>query len=244
MNRREFITLLGGAAAWPLAARAQQPGKALIGYLALTSAGVDATLVAGFRRGLSQTGYIEGQNVAIEYRFAQSHFDRLPALAEELVRLKPSVIFAIGPPSVRALKGHTATIPVVFFMGEDPVKEGLVASLNRPGANITGFSGFTNLLFPKRLQLLNEVVPKPAALALLVNPDNPNAEPDSRDAQAAAGARVTRSDGKQRARNRRSFRGSCSPERRWVDGRRRRTFLGPERPNFCARDTGRNARDL
>ena len=188
MNRREFITLLGGAAAWPLAARAQQPGKALIGYLALTSAGVDATLVAGFRRGLSQTGYIEGQNVAIEYRFAASHFDRLPALAEELVRLKPSVIFAIGPPSVRALKGHTATIPVVFFMGEDPVKEGLVASLNRPGANITGFSGFTNLLFPKRLQLLNEVVPKPAALALLVNPDNPNAEPDSRDAQAAAAA--------------------------------------------------------
>jgi putative ABC transport system substrate-binding protein len=142
--------------------------------------------LVGLKEGLSQTGYIEGQNVTIEYRFAEGRFDRLPALAEDLVRRKPSVIFAIGPPSVRALKAHTATIPIVFFMGEDPVKEGLVASFNRPGANITGFSGFTNLLFPKRLQLLNEIVPRPAALALVVNSDNPNAEPDSRDAQAAA----------------------------------------------------------
>jgi putative ABC transport system substrate-binding protein len=187
MRRRDFITLLGGSAAWPLAARAQQP-VLLVGYLSLNSADADAVRVSALKQGLSETGYVEGRNIAIEYRFAEAKYDRLSTLASDLVGRKPSVVFAVGPPSVRAIKAHTATIPVVFFMGEDPVKEGLVASLNRPGGNITGFSGFTNVLFPKRLQLLNEIVPRPAALALLVNPDNPNAEPDSRDAQAAAAA--------------------------------------------------------
>jgi putative tryptophan/tyrosine transport system substrate-binding protein len=135
---------------------------------------------------LSETGFVESQNVAIEYRYAAGQYDRLPTLAEDLVRRKPTTLMAGGPPSVRALKAHTATIPIVFHMGEDPIKEGFVASLNRPGGNVTGISGFTNLLFLKRLQLLHEIVPGSAPLALLVNPNNPNAEPDSQDARAGA----------------------------------------------------------
>jgi putative ABC transport system substrate-binding protein len=189
MRRREFITLLGGAAACPVAAKAQQPAMPMVGYLSLNPARAEGlSRVPGFKQGLSQTGYVEGQNVTIEFRYMAGQFDRLPELAEELVRRKPAAIMAGGPPSVRALKGRTATIPIVFHMGEDPVKEGLVASFNRPGGNITGVSSFQNLLFPKRLQLLHEIVPRPATLALLVNPDNPNAEPDSQDARTAAAA--------------------------------------------------------
>jgi putative ABC transport system substrate-binding protein len=188
MRRRDFITLLGGAAAaWPLAARAQQAAVPLVGYIALrTAAAEGSSRVLGFKQGLSQTGYAEGQNVAIEYRYAGGEFDRLPALAEDLVRRRPAALMAVGPPSVRALKARTATIPIVFQMGEDPVKEGLVASFNRPGENITGLSSFQNLLFPKRLQLLHEIVPRPAALAFLANPNNPNAEPDLQDTRTAA----------------------------------------------------------
>jgi putative ABC transport system substrate-binding protein len=186
IQRREFITLLGGAAAWPITARAQQPPTPVVGYLALASATSSAQLVAAFKRGLSEAGFVEGKNITIEYGYTENQFDRLPALAADLVRRRPAVIFAAGPPSVRALKAQSTTIPVVFRMGEDPVKEGLVASFNRPGGNITGVSYFTNQLFSKRLQLLHEIVPKPAPLALLVNPDNPNAEPDSEDARAAA----------------------------------------------------------
>jgi putative tryptophan/tyrosine transport system substrate-binding protein len=188
MRRRKFLTLLGGAAAaWPLAGRTQQSAMPMIGYLSFGAATVLGPRVAAFKQGLSEAGYVEGQNVAIEYRFfAQDQFDHLPVLAADLVRRKPAAIFANGPASIRVLKGQTTTIPIVFSMGEDPVKEGLVASLNRPGGNITGFSGFSNLLFPKRLQLLHEIVPRPAPLALLVNTDNPNAEPDSRDTRTAA----------------------------------------------------------
>ena len=186
MKRREFIALLGAAAASPLAARAQQGAMPVAGYLTLGSATAAVPRVTAFKQGLSETGYVEGRNVAIEYRYAENQFDRLPALAADLVRQKPAVIFALGPPSVRAVKAHTATIPVVFVAGEDPVKEGLVASLNRPGGNVTGVSFFTNLLIAKRLQLLNEIVLRPVALALLVNPNNPNAEPDSQDAREAA----------------------------------------------------------
>jgi putative ABC transport system substrate-binding protein len=189
LQRRDFMTLLGGATAWPVVARAQQPVLPLVGYLALNTAEADGlSRVPGFKQGLGQTGYVEGQNVTIEYRYIEGHFDRLPALARDLVRRKPAAIMASGPPSVRALKAATATIPIVFAMGEDPVKEGLVASFNRPGENITGVSSFQNLLFPKRMQLLHEIVPRPAALALLVNPSNPNAEPDSQDARTAARA--------------------------------------------------------
>jgi putative tryptophan/tyrosine transport system substrate-binding protein len=186
IRRREFIAALGVAAAWPLAARAQQSAMPVVGYLNITAASSDAPYTAAFKQGLSETGYVEGKNVAIEYRYTEHQFDRLSALAADLIRRRPAVIYAGGPPSVRALKAQSATIAIVFVMGEDPVKEGLVASLNRPGGNVTGVSFFTNQLFPKRLQLLHEIVPKPAPLALLVNSDNPNAEPDAEDARAAA----------------------------------------------------------
>ena len=187
MRRRKFIALVGGAATWPIAARGQLPASPLVGYLSLFSAAVEAlSRVPGFKEGLNQIGYVEGRNLAIEYRYASSQFDRLPTLAADLVGRNPSAILAVGPPSVRAIEASAATIPIVFTMGEDPVKEGLVASLNRPGGNITGVCSFTNLLFSKRVQLLNEIVPKPAPLALLVNQNNPNAEPDSQDAREAA----------------------------------------------------------
>jgi putative tryptophan/tyrosine transport system substrate-binding protein len=189
MRRREFISLLGGAAAaWPLAARAQQNAVPVIGLLSI---GLSATWVAplaAFRQGLAETGYIEGRNIAIEYRWAEGQFERMPMMAADLVRRKVAVIFANGPPSVLAAKAQTTSIPIIFSMGEDPVKEGIVASFNRPGGNVTGFTWFTNLLFGKRLGLLREIAPKAAGFALLVNPNNPNAEPDSKDAQAAADA--------------------------------------------------------
>ena len=188
MRRREFITLLGGAAAMPLAARAQQSAMPVIGFLNSGYARSWGPMVAGFRQGLGETGFVEGQNVSTEYRWAEGQFERIPTLAADLVQRRVAVIFAAGPPSVRALKTLTTTIPIVFSMGEDPVKEGLVASLNRPGGNITGFSYFANLLFGKKLGLLHEFVPKDAAFGLLVNPENPNVEPDTKDAQIAAEA--------------------------------------------------------
>jgi putative ABC transport system substrate-binding protein len=137
---------------------------------------------------LNETGYIEGRNVSIEYRWPDGQFDRLPALAADLVRRQVTAIFAEGPPAVLAIKEQTAIIPIVFVMGEDPVKEGLVASVNRPGGNVTGFSSFLNRLGAKKLQLLGDAIPKAQVLALLVNPMNPNAEPDAKDVQMAAAA--------------------------------------------------------
>ena len=189
MNRREFITIVGGAAAaWPLTSRAQQSTMPVIGFLAVSSAAGDVLSLGGFKQGLSEAGFIEGRNVTVEYRWAESQFDRLPALAADLVRRQVSVIFANGPPSVTATKAATTSIPIVFSMGEDPVKEGLVASMSRPGGNITGFSTFTNQLFAKRLGLLKDAVPAASTFALLVNPNNPNAEPDAKDAATAASA--------------------------------------------------------
>src|ERR1700730_16899151 len=188
MRRRDFITLIASSIALPFASQAQQAAMPVIGFLDLGSAAGSAVKVAGLKRGLSETGYVEGQNVASEYPLPEGQFDRLSALAADLVRRRVAAIFTIGPPSVRAANAQTATIPIVFAIGEDPVKEGLVASLNRPGGNITGVTYFSNLLFAKRLQLLHEFVPAAAALALLVNPKNPNAEPDAREAQAAADA--------------------------------------------------------
>jgi putative ABC transport system substrate-binding protein len=184
MKRRTFITALGGAAAWPVVARGQQQvPPVVVGFL-----GGNALRVDGFRRGLREAGYVENQNVAIEYRWPEGKFDRLPALAADLVQRRVAAILTIGPPAVRALRMQSATIPIVFAMGEDPVKEGLVASLSRPGGNTTGVTYFSNLLFAKRLQLLNEVVPTASALALIVNQKNPTAEPDTKEAQAAADA--------------------------------------------------------
>jgi putative ABC transport system substrate-binding protein len=189
MKRREFITLLGGAAAWPLAARAQQPALPVIGFLVSGSAEGYADSMAGIRQGLSASGYFEGRTVAIEYRFADEHFDRLPALAADLVRQRVAVIFATGSvlPALAA-KAATTTIPIVFANGSDPVALGLVTSLNRPGGNATGVSLLGTELTSKRLELLREVVPKAAVIALLVNPSNPNAESAIANAQAAARA--------------------------------------------------------
>jgi ABC-type uncharacterized transport system substrate-binding protein len=188
MRRREFITLLGGAVAtWPLVARAQQQSMPVIGYLATTSPGPSAHTVAAFREGLNDTGYIEGQNVAIEYRWAESQNDRLPALAAELVRHQVAVIATTGGPgSALAAKAATTTIPIVFNSGSDPIKFGLVASLNRPGGNVTGVYMFASAMEAKRLGLLHELVPTAAMIAGLVNPTYPNAEVQSNEVQEAA----------------------------------------------------------
>jgi len=187
IERRAFISLLGGAAAWPLAARAQQPTMPVVGFLCSGSLGPIVELVAAFRRGLAQTGYVERQNVAIEYRFAEGHYERLPALAADLVSRRVAVVTSVGGTVVaRAAKTATTTIPIVFLIGDDPVKEGLVSSFNRLEGNITGISQIAGELGAKRLELLHELSPSATTIAFLVNPNNPNVETDSKQIEAAA----------------------------------------------------------
>jgi putative ABC transport system substrate-binding protein len=187
MKRRAFIVLVSGAAVFaPCVARAQQP-MPVIGFIGVTSLEEWKRNVDAFHQGLKESGFIEGRNVSIEYRWAEGRYERLPAMVADLVGRKVNVIVAIAPPAALAVKAGNPTIPTVFFMGSDPVQFGLVASLNRPGGNITGVSMLANIVGPKRLQLLREVVPAAATYALLVNPANQNAEPDAREMQTAAG---------------------------------------------------------
>jgi ABC-type uncharacterized transport system substrate-binding protein len=187
-SRREVITLLGGAAAaWPLAARAQQSAMPVIGYLGAGSPAPAASTLAIFRQALAEAGYVEGRNVAIEYRFAEGKYDRLPALAAELVRRQVAAIVAVPTPAALAAKAATTTIPIVFAAAEDPVKIGLVANLARPGGNATGASILFAELGPKQLGLLRELVPTAARIGLLINPSNVNAE-DLTKGLTAAGA--------------------------------------------------------
>jgi putative tryptophan/tyrosine transport system substrate-binding protein len=211
MRRREFNILLGGAATastvWPSTLSAQQKATPAIGYLYGGVAGYSSPDVAAFRRGLDETGYVEGQNVAIEYRWAEGNYDRLPSLAADLVSRKVDVIAAIGVTSVvRAAKDATSTIPIVFISGGDPVAQGLVASLSRPGGNVTGVSILVADLGPKRLELLSELVPQAKAIALLRNPTSSGSERATRDVQEAArakGGAAPSLGGQQRKRDRR-----------------------------------------
>jgi putative ABC transport system substrate-binding protein len=187
MKRREFITLLGGAvASWPIAAYAQQPAMPVIGYLSALSEAQAPHMLAAFRRGLSEVGFTEGRNIAIEFRWAEGRFDRLPAMAAELVRRPVDLLLAQSPPAALAAKATTTTIPIVFVVGFDPIASGLVASLNRPGGNATGVTLMSLPIGEKRLELLREVAPKSSVIAMLVNPLTPDAVPEIRSVQAAA----------------------------------------------------------
>ena len=189
MRRREFIAYIGGAAAWPLAARAQQPGMPVVGFLNPGLPEPSSFLVVAFREGLEKEGYVEGQNVTVEYRWASGHYNELQTLASDLVRRHAVAIAATGGSvSAQAAKAATATIPLVFNVGEDPIKLGLVASFNRPGGNITGVNTLSPRLESKRLGLLRELVPQAAIVAVLLNPSNPDADLQRRDIQAAASA--------------------------------------------------------
>ena len=190
MRRREFVSLLGGAAAaWPLAARAQQPAMPVIGYLSGFSPTAFPPLLASFLEGLNAAGYVEGRNVAIEYRWAASQYDKLPGLAADLARRNVAVIVATGvTASPVAAKGATTTIPIVFLTGGDPVKLGFVSSFNRPDGNLTGVTWLSNTIAAKRLELLRELLPRATTIGLLVNPANPNTSSETMDVQAGARA--------------------------------------------------------
>jgi putative ABC transport system substrate-binding protein len=186
MRRREFIVGLGSAAAWPLAARAQQQAVPVVGFLLPQSADGDyKTITVPFLQGLKESGYVEGQNVAVEYRWAENQFDRLPALAADLVRRRVAVIVVGGTPAALAAKAATMTIPIVFASGADPVALGLVASLNRPGANVTGIAVLAAELAPKQLQLLRELIPNAARFGVLADPAVQATPPTIADLQAA-----------------------------------------------------------
>ena len=188
MKRREFITLIGAATTWSVAARAQQPAMPVVGLLRSSSSFANvAHLVAAFRQGLKEAGFVEGQNVAIEFRFADDQLDRLPALVADLIRWPVAVIVGNQISAIPA-KAATTTVPIVFVGGSDPVQDGLVASLNRPGGNVTGVVFFAGMLGAKRLELLRQLVPKATTIGMLVNPNAPDTEVERRDVQAAAQA--------------------------------------------------------
>ena len=186
MKRWEFLCVLGGAAAWPITARAQKPALPVIGYLGSSSFGSSENQIAGFRRGLEEASWTEGKNVTIEYRWSDGQYDRLPAMAAELASLPVAVILASGLPA--ALAAKNSNVPMVFVMGADPVTSGLVAGLNRPSGNITGISQFYGALGGKRLEMLREIVPGASVVAVLTNPNNPNSQTHLTDVQTVARA--------------------------------------------------------
>ena len=189
MRRREFIILLGGAAAWPVGAQGQQPAMPVVGFLNGAVAENYAKFTSEFRRGLNEMGFIEGQNVVVEYRWAEGHYERLPELAADLIRRRVAVIAATSTPAALVAKKATTTIPIVFTTGSDPVELGLVTNIARPGGNVTGATQLNMELGPKRLELMHQLLPKATVIALVVNPTNPRvAEIQSRDAQEAARA--------------------------------------------------------
>jgi len=188
MRRRDFIkAVAGSAASWPLGARAQQPATPIVGFLRSTSLAPFQNLVVAFGQGLKEAGFVEGQNVAIEYRYADNQIDRLPVLVADLIRL-PAAVIVVNSGAAFAAKAATTTVPIVLAAGDDPVKDGLVASLNRPGGNITGVTWLASLIGAKRLELLRQVVPKATTIAMLVDPNAPETEPEQKDVQAAARA--------------------------------------------------------
>jgi putative tryptophan/tyrosine transport system substrate-binding protein len=188
MNRREFVSIFGGAAAlWPLATRAQQPAMPVVGFLRSTSFVAEAHFVTAFRQGLSDMGFVEGRNVAIEFRWADNQVDRLPDLVADLLRRQVAVIVA-NSPAARVAKAATATVPIVFTSGSDPAKDGLVVSLNRPGGNVTGAVFFGGLLVGKRLELLRQVVPNATMIGMLAGPNSPETEAERTELPAAAQA--------------------------------------------------------
>jgi putative ABC transport system substrate-binding protein len=188
MRRREFIAGLGATVAWPLVGRAQQAGVPVIGYLGSSSLSASAGQLAGFRQGIKEATFVEGGNVAIEYHWSEGNYERLPAMAVELARRQVALILASGLPAALAAKAATATIPIVFVMGADPVTSGVVSSFNRPGGNVTGVSQFYGALGGKRLELLREIVPAATTVAVLTNPNNPNSQSHLTDVQAVARA--------------------------------------------------------
>jgi putative ABC transport system substrate-binding protein len=187
MRRREFLGVLGGAAAWPFAARAQQAALPVVGFVRSASLADATHLVTAFRQGLKEAGFVEGQNVAIEYRYADNQIDQLPVLVAELIR-RPVAVIVGNNIAAPVAKAATSTIPIVFVSGGDPVVDGHVASLNRPGGNVTGVVFISGVLGPKRLELLRQLVPKATTIGLLVSPINPNTEAERRDVQTAAQA--------------------------------------------------------
>jgi ABC-type uncharacterized transport system substrate-binding protein len=248
MRRRELMLVLGGAMIAGRALRAQQKAMAVIGVLGSGSPGPwAAPLFTAFRQGLSETGYVEGQNLAIEYRWANGRYDRLPALAAELVGSRVDVIVTYGASAIKTAKSATSTIPIVFFGGGDPVASGLVASLSRPGGNLTGVSIMAPELNPKRLDLLSELVPQAGVIALLANPNNSTAERTIRDLQEAGrakGAAPRDPKGRRRGRFRQRLR---FPRRKacWRGRRRQRRFLfQPARAACGLGGTPRGAGDL